>query len=435
MNLGWLRHRSLSARRRSWLFAPLALLLLLSTPSAAEVSHEGEWPKDEPVTLSVHGKPRAETIRELARKAGWNLVAQDLGDDPVEVEVRNEAPSKVLELLLADGQYVARREGNLVSISKQPPTELAAPEPAASAAPKAAAVPEGKKAAPGKYPGNLPDRFVAGTLHLRPEEVVHSIVVFGGDVTIEGTVTRDVVAFGGKVRILNGGYVMHDVFTFGGVLDLENGARVDGDVGRLGGSLKRGEKVEIGGDVNEDELSGDDRSEQSQLTRFFGKLVGNLAGAAILWVFGALMLAFAARRLEILRSEVVGRPLKSLVFGAFSLFVALVLFIALCVTLIGIPVAVLGAILFVLGVYVATCAVLLTAGRALAERRTKNPYTHLALGCFVYFLLGSIPFAGPLLKIAATFIGVGALVLTRGAGLLPPRGAAQAAARSPEGVM
>ena len=61
--------------------------------------------------------------------------------------------------------------------------------------------------------------------------------------------------------------------------------------------------------------------------------------AAVLFVIGTMLLALAGRRMEQLRAEVAARPMRSIALGCSGVLGGVVVVIALCVTVIGIPVA------------------------------------------------------------------------------------------------
>ena len=120
-----MKHDSLRTRRgsRGLMIRSLFVLLALVAVQAAaphtaraEVRLDGNWPDDEKISLSARGVTRADAVRSLATEAGWSLVAQDLGEKKIDVEVKDQAAGAVLELLLSDGTFVAERRGQLVSI-------------------------------------------------------------------------------------------------------------------------------------------------------------------------------------------------------------------------------------------------------------------------------------------------------------------------------
>ena len=130
----------------------LILPLVISTAANAAVKHVGTWPEtpEKPVTLDMHAAGRTAALNELADAAGWSLVTHDLPETKatVNLHVKGQAPSELLDLLLSDGDYVATRSGNLVSLSLAPAT-ASSPSDAAVYIPVAAAVPPAPPAGSG----------------------------------------------------------------------------------------------------------------------------------------------------------------------------------------------------------------------------------------------------------------------------------------------
>ena len=107
-------------RRFSLFFSGLTVVALALAPLAAraEVRRDGQWPDAEPsVSLDVDGVPRSEALNRLAKAAGWSIVVSAPKGDPVSLHVSQQPAGKVLDLLLADGRYVARRDQGLISIA------------------------------------------------------------------------------------------------------------------------------------------------------------------------------------------------------------------------------------------------------------------------------------------------------------------------------
>lgn len=433
-----------AARALRLLGALLVMLVVTSLASAARatVRHTGTWPARDPlVTLSADKQPCSQVVAQLAAKAGWNVVDSAPSDAPVSVHVKAAPASKVLDLLLSGGDYVAQREGNLISIRRAPPagarpvapasSATAAPAPSARAAAPAPSVSAvgAPKSATAASKGAGHDRVVTGSSTVvGPSDVVHDLIVLGGSADVLGTVTGDLAVLGGSAHVHKGGHVLGDATAIGGSLSLDKGAFVDGDVGVLGGSLHRAAGAHVGGHVTQKHdlaihLGEHSSAGASRLGRIVGHVAGAVTRTALLFVFGAVLLALATRRMDLLTGEVAARPMRSFALGVVGTLVALVAIVALCITLLGIPVAIIGAILCVFGMYAGICAVLTTVGSALLGQRSKNPYLHLALGCALYLALSSIPYFGALVTLTVAAIGIGTLVATRAAGLIAQRSA------------
>ncbi len=119
-----------------------------------------------------------------------------------------------------------------------------------------------------------------------------------------------------------------------------------------------------------------------------------------------------------LKAELVSRPMRSFAMGVIGVIGAAGLFLLLCITVVGIPFAVLGALAAALALAASGCAVLETVGRALIRHRSQNPYVHLGLGCALFLGVSAIPYIGVVVGIVVTLLATGILVSTRGAGLL-----------------
>ncbi|MBI4705874.1 MAG: polymer-forming cytoskeletal protein [Deltaproteobacteria bacterium] len=423
-----------SSRKVLWgILASLGVLGLGLGASVAfaEVKREGDWPKQEElVTLSVDGQPRAAAIRQLAAKAGWNVVVELPDGGSVDLDVRDQDAAKVLELLLADGRYVARRSGSLVGIAPERDAAAAAPA-AAPAAPSAAGPAAGAPPPPEDEPEPAErgeDRMVTGgSTRIERGEVVHDVVVMGGSAEILGRVTGDVAVMGGGAKIRDGARVRGDVSVLGGELTIEDGASVRGDVSVLGGELHRGKKAHVGGDVTDQggrlRFGSGAQGEEEGLT--LASLAHDAGGAmtrmALLFVFGAVLFGLATRRMELLQTAAAARPMRAFAWGVLGALVAAVVLVALCVTIIGIPLAFVAALVGAFAAYAGMCGVLAALGAALVRHKSTNPYVHLGVGCVLYLLLSAIPWVGGLITAVLVLVGIGAVVATRGAGLLPER--------------
>lgn len=422
-------------------------LMLLSASAFAGVRFDGDWPEDDKnVSLSVTELPRADALRKLADQAGWSIVIDKPNRDKVDVQVKNQPPRKVMELLLTDRDYLVKREGTLVHVSVAQGSVVAsegssapstAPLPASSGAAPAVPLPASAATAPAvplaatsndeptpatsktepaaeSSGGSGEDRVITGgKAVVRADEVVADLVVMGGAAEIYGVVTGDVSVLGGSAKLFKGAHVHGDASVMGGSLDVEDGARIDGSVDVLGGKVRRGDEAHVGGRVRDAARSA--AAKGNSVLRDIGQA---LTRTAVLFVFGAVLLALATRRMESLEKEIAARPMRTFALGIVGLLLSALVVIVLCVTLVGIPLAVIGVLVGTFATYVGIAAALTTLGGALIHHKTPNPYAHLALGCVLYLAASSLPFIGGFVTAALVLVGIGSIFATRGAGFV-----------------
>jgi hypothetical protein len=290
---------------------------------------------------------------------------------------------------------------------------------------------------------DVPDRMVAGgSLRIEQGETVGEVIVMGGDVDVWGTVTGDLLMMGGHVVLHRGAHVKGDVPALGGSLTLESGASVDGDVDVFGAALSREDGARIGGEVHEGmhrharhhrkhvaparaaaaKAPAPPKSPEKATPQKLARSAADaINGAALLFVFGAVLLALAPDRMDKLRLQIAAHPMRSFALGVVGLLGGVVLAAAVCLTVIGIPFVIVGILAAIVGTLAAMCSVLETVGGALLAHRTKNPYVHLAFGGLLFLIAGAIPFVGGFVKVAVVLTAFGALVGTRAAGVIPER--------------
>jgi hypothetical protein len=301
----------------------------------------------------------------------------------------------------------------------------------------------------------------------------NDLVRFGEDIVIPAgkVIEGDVVAFGGSVTVL--GRVKGSCTAIGGSVRVKGNGAVEGDAVSMGGTVSTGDSATVGG--SNVSLGSIDAGRFKHWGPWMGAvgLLGTGAWLAqtIFWIL--LTLLFSWLSLVLFRDRLLyaGRLLteqfgKSFLYGLLGWIgmvfavpvgiVALVLFsvlaiVILCITIIGIPVAILVAIAMVLGVmgicvaagyaiflgYIEGCMFL--GERVFGRRTTLTPLLAIVIGAALLAVLdglgdlvGTLSFflfhpIGMLLGIAAGFLlvilstaGLGALILGKfGTGTAP----------------
>lgn len=361
---------------------------------------------------------------------------------PCDRRARHDASSVARSLgTLAPAPAVAQEVMEFKPVPAESVADVARPRSRRGTVPPAPAAPAnpGAPSAP-KVPDPNPDTD-------RDFDVSRSgdIVRFGSDITISlgQTISGDVVAMGGDVSV--DGHVEGDVVAMGGDVRLGSTGKVDGQVVTIGGQLREEPGSYVGG--QRVSAGGLPRGWAGWPVLGFMGMVGH--GLKALWAVAKmivlLLIAWGFTQLAPNRTRTAYDAFKReplLCFGigllAWALvipsIVALVLVVAiLCITIIGIPVAiavllgyVLGFMLLVIWGYVVGAAVL---GERLARQLGRNAasLTMMAVWGIVSLtvirvighLFGGLPmggFAGGTLIFLSTVISC--TLVTIGAGAL-----------------
>ena len=186
------------------------------------------------------------------------------------------------------------------------------------------------------------------SIHIaKGERVSGDVVALGGSIVVEGMVDGDCVAIGGSVTLKEGAEVEGEVVSLGGVLTLEDSTRVGSDAVSIWGKLKASPGAEVMGNVSDVGFGG---FRPNGFTMFDGdRGIGHrflLFLSRVVWVFllvglGILAYSIFPRRMERLSDTVERRGLVTFLAGMAGWILWLPAFVLLCITIVGIPVAIL----------------------------------------------------------------------------------------------
>ncbi|MGH8978834.1 MAG: hypothetical protein ACRDV7_12215 [Acidimicrobiia bacterium] len=247
-----------------------------------------------------------------------------------------------------------------------------------------------------------PRVVLTGRVEVAADEQVDAVVIFDGPAVIDGTVDGSVVAFNGEIVVR--GDIDDDVVAFNGRAIVETGATVGGDVlSQDRPAVAEGARVD--GDVR--------RVNFSNWFRSLGWVLWLgwwLAVTVSLFVFGVLLLALVPRIfppiLEVART-LVGPVILWGLIATIGLPIACAI---VMVTLVGIPLGLIGllslALVYSLGFVIAS----LTLGRRLLAE-PRSVYLAFFVGFIILRVVGLIPVLGALVTMAAIVYGVGALTI------------------------
>lgn len=240
--------------------------------------------------------------------------------------------------------------------------------------------------------------------------IADGIVATASRVEIDGTVEDGVRVAAGVVVIH--GTVQGDANIIADRLDLSPGARITGDLDyQTRATLSPEAAAQIGGAVRYQEPPDEEPDE------------GGGGWGVVFWFWQTLAALLTGIVLVALFRRVVQRQVASLAeettlsallgFAAFLLIPVVAVFAM--VTLVGLPIGMAAILLFGLALYTAKLPIAVWLGDrllGLAGRPGASPYLAMALGVPLLYLLFAIPFIGWLFWLAATWLGLGAMVVS-----------------------
>lgn len=276
-------------------------------------------------------------------------------------------------------------------------------------------------------------RFQFGSdIDISEDEVVDGdVVAFGGDIVVDGIVEGNVSALGGRVEVA--GEVRGDVVAIGGDVVLEPSAVIAGSAAAVGGEVQRASGAVVRGAVTS---GGPDFSFiEKDFTRAaaawpfdssFGALnlivnvLRGLAFAALLALGALLSVAIFPTQVTVVERTILQAPWPSIGVGLLTAILLALASLPLACTCIGLVLAVLGytgASLFgltALGAIIGNRVLRATGWRA-------GSYLLTALvGVLIIWVASIVPCLGGLLMLIASWIAVGAVVLSRFGTIAPP---------------
>ena len=241
---------------------------------------------------------------------------------------------------------------------------------------------------------------LSGRVDVRAGERADVVVIVDGPAVIDGHVGGSVVAVNGDIRV--SGTVEEAVVAVNGRATILSGARVGGDV-----VSSQKPQVDPGATVE-----GDTRT-----VRFSFRALGTLFWLAwwvaltiSLLVLGMVLLAVVPTALGAAYAVARNEPRPALGWGLLTVVGLPVVSVLVMITIVGIPLGLLGllclALLYAVGYVVAALA----AGR-LVVKEPSSRYVAFLLGLVGLRLVGLIPFGGGLVTFLASAYGLGAVAV------------------------
>lgn len=244
-----------------------------------------------------------------------------------------------------------------------------------------------------------------------------SVTIFGSQ-KIEGHVNGSIVTIFGNLDLYGGSD--DDVVTIFGKTSLHEGAKITGDFVTVGGKLERANNTTISGDVTTVYMS-------NALSNMFHNFRFNFhmpnwwiypfkLNAILLSIIVALILIyFFLPHLRRINEFVLTDPMKAGLTGLISVVVVVFATLLLCVTIIGIPIALILLLVIWAAFVMGSVAIYLLIGERLVEQFGWNVNQYVAgiLGAVLIGVASILPWIGWLIKLLISLMGFGAVIKTK----------------------
>jgi hypothetical protein len=235
---------------------------------------------------------------------------------------------------------------------------------------------------------------------------VNNAAVIGGQITVNGLVEKNVLAFAGSVVLTNKAVVRGQVIVVGGVVARGSGSMVFGDI------------TEVNLSTLSEALQSAMRGELEGWSLILNII--SLCFFAIILMIAMIMTLLLPRQLTLITGAIQANCFKSFFCGVLATLMTVPLFMLLAVSIIGIfliPLAFTAMLLAVIVGFIASGAILgnLIISRVYRGYR-KSLVKETLVGLCLLWLLGLLPlYIGMIIKAFAITIGLGgvALALTR----------------------
>jgi hypothetical protein len=223
----------------------------------------------------------------------------------------------------------------------------------------------------------------------------------GGNLNIGGNISKNVLLGGGQVGIRSGAVIGKDAFISGGTVT--NAGRVEGNLTVSASSF---ENTGSAGKVEFHQIK-TEREQPEYPVNPFGILMtlGYL-------IAGLIFLRFFPAMFSTVEMEVKSSTAIKTISGFVLLIVAIVLIFLVALTLVGIPLAIIMTLLFVLAVMLSGIFVSFSLGRAIFDllKFKTSELVAFLVGFLILNGLFYIPFAGGITKLVAISMGLGAIL-------------------------
>ncbi len=262
--------------------------------------------------------------------------------------------------------------------------------------------------------GNL--SVFGGTTELRRDSVVHgSVIVMGGETTVDGTIDSDLVAFGGTVELGAHAVIGGDLVVFGSVRQHPSATIRGNTVLGLDMAKQFSHLRPAPTPPWAPGSSTPARNERGNKTSGLLRAARGLGTILILLLIAVVIEALLPDHLRRITETARVSWLLSLVMGAFTFAVLIAVVPLLAIICIGIPVSIVFVAAFAASALLGWIAIGKLVGERLLSLKspTSSAVAATLIGTLVITVLAQIPCLGWPILLVLVCMGVGAVVLTR----------------------
>jgi cytoskeletal protein CcmA (bactofilin family) len=242
-----------------------------------------------------------------------------------------------------------------------------------------------------------------GTIRVNAD-VGGKIVLAGGSVLVNGSVGTNAIATGGEVTLLPGATVTRDALISGGTV--KNEGYVDGT---------------LTVDANQFQNTGHAGSTNVHINENSGTLPGALSAILVtlsllfalgMFILGLVLIKTMPSRFFSVTSEVRKSPVIKTVIGFIGLLIGIIGLTILAITVVGLPLAMLAGMVFLIAVLLSSLFVAYRLGEVIATHAAPalSEWQRYTIGFVILFILFYIPFIGPVILVIAISLGFGAFL-------------------------
>ena len=236
------------------------------------------------------------------------------------------------------------------------------------------------------------------------EQTYNNITIFGGNLTVQGTVLDNITLFGGDLKISKSAKISGTVNIFGGNLITEPGAKVPENFNTTSLPTELSSLITTPGMLF---------SSITFLDLF--KINFNITRHLIFIILGLLSIWFFEKRIISMINGLENKPLTSFGYGLLSWVLFFPIFILLIISLIGIILVPFLILYYFVASIFGWAAISCSIGEKISQKwlSNKRHYITFLIGIILIMLISLIPILSLLITIIGSIFALGTVFMTK----------------------